>query len=201
MQYWISTEKFTRLAKLYGNYQYVTTTDLTLNVGDVRIIVDIYDQTIAGEEIVYKASEGWVVLEVHYYFFPMPLCDIFTDEEIGVLNNIKSTKEITQTSCKKITQKTYQLVQKLQELLFFEKTEVNSSRCYNRRRINLRKAQQIQHHKETIFQLQLSETHHLIDFINEDYLKQKPAEKPPLEIKYYLPNHGEKRRKRRKPRN
>lgn len=167
---------------------YVETSNLAYREGDIRILID--DNYIYGEEFVYKTYGGWSVFEPHYYLFPIPLDKIFT------LDEIKSFQNVTP---KKIYNSTYQLLKEIDYLLFIENVDINPSQISNMRIHRLNRLERIQKQKEKISNLLIDKTSHIIECGEDDFVKSEILAEPPTEIRYFLPNHGEKRRRRRKP--
>lgn len=193
MQYWISHSKryFDTAFGGSDNEYEVDMVNLALNEGDICIIIDYFDKTIIGEKRVYKVCSGWAVLEVNFYLFPIPLSKIFTEDE---LQNFDI--EVTY----KITENTYNLLKGCETLSYYENIGIQPSKIANLRQYRYNRLQRIQEAKDIISQLQSRESQRIMECTGDDYLIVEPAKEPPIEIKYFLPNHGEKRRQRRKPR-
>lgn len=188
MQYWISYSNCI-LSYLFGGGRecYVDSSNLALREGDIRILCT--NDTIIGEELVCRSHGGWILLKPKIYLFPIPFNRIFTADEITILKN---------SIPKKITDNTYRLLKEIESLLFTENVDIQPTHISNIRLHKFHRLKRIQKQQEIIGNLLADDSSHILICGPDDYLHTEMLPEPPEEIRYFLPNHGEKRRRRRK---
>lgn len=193
MQYWIkyTAQDTTFLRRAFGGTTeyFVESSNLAYKESDIRLLIE--GDAIIGEELVYKSLGGWNVFQLDYYLFPIPINRILIEEEI---------KTLIDPNPKRITYSAYQLLKDVENLLYIENIDIHPSHISNKRLHKQHRIERIQKQQEKISNYLAKESNKIILCGNEDYLKSEILSEPPIEIRYFLPNHGEKRRRRRKPR-